>query len=69
MKHLRDLRLLNNAGMDYPLCRADDELLDTEVHHDPEWQTTANAKECDCLDCWERAGKAYPWYGEPVRNV
>ena len=57
--HKADLRLRNNAGINYPVCLADDILgcFAGEVSND-ESGVTCQA----CVDAWE---KAYPW-AEPI---
>lgn len=45
--HLRDMRLFNNAGMEYPKCRANDKLLNVELHY----TITSNLNEVTCKHC------------------
>jgi len=56
--HLRDIRLRNNAGMDFPLCAADEELLDLDKGR---WPTTGSMDEVTCPDCRRKAPIRYSW--------
>jgi hypothetical protein len=56
--HLRDIRLRNNAGMDFPVCQAGARLLDTDKGR---WPTTGEWSAVTCLKCLKQAPKAYPW--------
>ena len=56
--HLRDIRLRTNAGMDFPLCSADEELLDLDKSR---WATTGDMDEVTCPNCKEKAPSRYPW--------
>ena len=47
-RHLRDTRLHNNAGMDFPTCQAGAKLLDTDKGH---WRTTPFIWETQCKNC------------------
>jgi hypothetical protein len=46
--HYRNLRLRINAGIDFPQCQADAELLDMDKAR---WQTTSKFDEVTCLHC------------------
>ena len=46
--HYRDLRLRNNAGVDFPLCYADAPLLDTAKSYLP---TTGRLDSVTCKRC------------------
>jgi hypothetical protein len=55
--HLADLRLRNNAGMDYPVCLAVlDEPLDCENH----WPVTSDKTKVTCEKCKVAYTKRYP---------
>lgn len=59
--HLRDIRLKNNAGIDFPLCRAQARLLDFD---NTELPTSGDMAEVTCNNCKRLAPKYYPWaYG------
>jgi hypothetical protein len=55
--HLQDIRLANNAGMSFPLCRANDRLLDVDICV----ELTGKFEEVTCENCKKRAPKRYPW--------
>ena len=57
MVHFRDIRLKSNAGMDFPLCKASEALLDTEWRGD----TDGDINNVTCPKCLEMHPKAYPW--------
>lgn len=46
--HLRDIRLRNNAGMDFPHCQANARLLDTDKGR---WKIAGYAQEVTCKHC------------------
>jgi hypothetical protein len=46
--HLRDNRLFVNAGMNYPTCQANVELLNLDASH---WITTGNLNLVTCKHC------------------
>lgn len=48
VKHFRDIRLRNNAGMDFPHCRANADLLDLDASR---WRTTGDRHNVTCLAC------------------
>jgi hypothetical protein len=56
--HMRDIRLFNNAGMQFPVCQAGAALLDCDKGH---WQITTNEAEVTCKLCPARYRKYYPW--------
>ena len=56
--HLRDIRLRNNAGLDFPLCCTGGELLDIDKGRLP---TTETIAEVTCKHCLRLAPKRYPW--------
>lgn len=56
--HLVDLRLKNNAGMDFPVCYAGAARLDLDKGHLP---LTSNAAEATCQHCKRQQKKRYPW--------
>ena len=56
--HLRDIRLSNNAGMQFPLCYSAAPLLDCDKSHLP---TSPRIKEVTCKHCLRMAPKHYPW--------
>lgn len=55
IKHFRDTRLLNNAGIEFPYCRTGGDALDMELHG---WRTTGNRGNVTCLACLRRLGDA-----------
>lgn len=63
--HMRDIRLAGNAGMQFPVCYASAELLDTDKGYLP---TTGEFKEVTCAHCRRMAPKRYPWasFANPV---
>ena len=46
--HIRDLRLRNNAGMDFPECQGQAKLLDCDKSR---WRTTGSLGEVTCKNC------------------
>jgi hypothetical protein len=46
--HFRNIRLRNNAGMDFPECKAYQEYLDLDSGR---WPTTGNQKDVTCKNC------------------
>lgn len=58
--HFRDIRLRNNAGMDFPLCYAGARLLDLDKSRLP---TTGDFNAVECKHCLNRAPVHYPWAG------
>lgn len=56
--HIRDIRLYNNAGISFPVCRAGAEMLDLDCTRyemaNPETAAT-------CLRCPDAYKKRYPW--------
>ena len=50
--HMRDIRLRNNAGMDFPLCKAGAELLDLDAGR---WPLTGKYSEVTCAHCRRHA--------------
>ena len=58
--HLRDIRLRNNAGMDFPTCESSRKLLRTEST----FTTTGDPREVTCDRCLRAAKVRYAWaYG------
>jgi len=53
-KHLRDIRLRNNCGMDWPVCRRSQ--ID-EKHY----KIIGDIKEVTCQHCLRLAPIIYPW--------
>jgi hypothetical protein len=49
--HFVDIRLRNNAGMDFPTCKADASLLDLNACHYP---MTGNIHETTCKSCLKK---------------
>lgn len=56
--HLSDIRLKNNAGMSFPVCAADEDLLDLDKSR---WPQTNAMKEVTCPNCPDAAVRRYPW--------
>jgi hypothetical protein len=56
--HFRDIRLRNNAGMDFPLCFASAPLLDLDKGC---LSTVADFAKVTCQHCKRMAPKRYPW--------
>lgn len=56
--HFRDIRMSNNAGINFPNCCTNSELLDMDKARLP---TTGNFKEVTCKRCLKQAPKDYPW--------
>jgi len=52
--HKRDLRLRNNAGMDYPACQVTDGPLDTDKGR---WTTTGDDDKVTCKNCQKIKGR------------
>lgn len=60
--HLIDIRLRNNAGIDFPLCHAGAKYLDldkTRLRKSNEWNAVT------CARCKTRAPRRYPWARYP----
>ena len=55
--HIRDIRLFNNAGMSFPVCCADEELLDVDKAR---WKC-GPVKEATCKKCIKAHAEKYPW--------
>jgi len=55
--HLRDLRLRNNAGIEYPCCQANGGLIDL----DKPYKLSSEEKEITCKHCQRAAQRKYPW--------
>jgi hypothetical protein len=58
--HFRDIRLFNNAGMSFPLCYADAELLDLDKARLPTSGREGIA-EVTCKRCLRMYPKRYSW--------
>ena len=60
--HLRDIRLSNNAGFDFPVCEAGRALLRTNIR----FKTSAQWAAVTCARCKAQAPRRYPWarYGK-----
>jgi hypothetical protein len=56
-KHIRDIRLFNNAGISFPACQANAKLLDMDKGA---WPTTS-AKDATCAHCKVAFKRIYPW--------
>jgi len=56
--HFQDIRLSNNAGMDFPVCYSTAEFLDMEKSRLP---TTSDFSKVTCKRCLAMAPKHYPW--------
>lgn len=56
--HLTDIRLKNNAGIDFPGCAADEDLLDLDKGR---WLTSGDLDEVTCPNCKKKAPERYPW--------
>jgi len=56
--HMRDIRLRNNAGIDFPVCCRNAPALDLDKSRYP---TTGNIKEVDCKRCLKSFPRLYPW--------
>ncbi len=56
--HMRDIRLSNNAGIDFPVCHANAEMLDLDKSRLP---TTGKMQEVTCERCKRMYFKRYPW--------
>ena len=57
MNHYRDLRLFVNAGMNFPSCRSNEELLDLEF----DGKVVIDKKEVDCEECKAKALTEWPF--------
>jgi hypothetical protein len=55
--HLRDIRLRNNAGMDFPTCESTRKILRTEST----FETTGDIKQVTCERCQRAARVRYSW--------
>ena len=55
--HMRDIRYSNNAGMDYPVCRATDKLTDVELR----WDFAESRDNATCERCIRAFPRLYPW--------
>jgi hypothetical protein len=56
--HLRDIRLLNNAGISFPLCLAGATRLDMDATGRKQTNVLADVT---CPRCRTRAPRRYPW--------
>jgi hypothetical protein len=56
--HMRDIRLRNNGGMDYPVCQANAKLLDLTKAH---WPLTGDLTKVTCENCKRSYPLQYPW--------
>ena len=56
--HIRDIRLYNNAGIDFPVCRAQEKLLDMEVTRYP---MAIDPRNATCKHCHRAYAQVYPW--------
>ena len=65
--HLRDIRLHNNGGMDFPLCCANPAqgLLNLDKGRLP---TAGKIEEVTCKNCLQRAPLYYPWAYPPIKE-
>ena len=63
--HMRDLRLRNNAGMDFPTCQANAPLLDLEASR---WEMTRDPFAATCKNCSKIYRKRYPWTLQPTKK-
>jgi len=55
--HRRDMRLHNNAGMNFPVCRVSDKPIDTALCA---WPTTADPSKVTCKACLKMHTELYP---------
>lgn len=51
--HFRDIRLFVNAGMSFPTCHANAELLDLDKNY---WWTTNRKEDVTCKKCKKKLG-------------
>jgi hypothetical protein len=56
--HFRDIRLLNNAGMEFPACYANTKLLDMNKSY---LQSTSDYNKVDCKKCLKIMSTTYKW--------
>jgi hypothetical protein len=56
--HLADLRLHNNAGIRYPLCKSGPDLLNLKA---TSWPLTNELTATTCKHCFRLALARYPW--------
>jgi hypothetical protein len=56
--HMRDIRLFNNAGMDFPVCFSTAKLLDLDKSRLP---LTNEISKVTCKRCESMFRKHYPW--------
>jgi hypothetical protein len=56
--HIRDLRLRNNAGINFPVCAAEEHLLDLNKSL---WTLTTDTNQATCKACKKAFVKRYPW--------
>lgn len=60
--HLRDIRLRTNAGMDYPVCRADDDTLDPDLYGTVQFfRDFDSLKTVSCAACRKAFRERYAW--------
>ena len=55
--HLGDLRLKNNTGVNYPVCSAEDHLLDLNKSL---WIITSDMNKATCKNCKKAFSRRYP---------
>jgi hypothetical protein len=60
--HIRDIRLFNNAGISFPVCRANEKLLDMDATR-YSFAKVENGHEVGvtCKHCIRIYPKRYPW--------
>lgn len=56
--HMRDIRLRNNAGLDYPVCKAEAHSLDM---YETALPMTGDQSRVTCKHCIRAFAKRYPW--------
>ena len=55
--HFRDIRLFSNAGMAFPVCKANAKLLDTETR----LTVTSDKTKVTCKNCVKAHNANYSW--------
>lgn len=64
--HMEDIRLANNAGMEFPVCQVNAKLLDLDKGH---WNTTGDQSKVDCKHCKKAFAKRYAWAVRKPKGV
>ncbi len=56
--HMRDIRMRNNAGINFPVCHANEEMLSLEKTRR---EIVSDINNVTCKHCLKRYPQYYPW--------